>query len=359
MAATCERFRRIRILVPTLLLAIMLSSPPTRAARPLAIDATVVIRTAPGLDSELSDYEPRTDVSGTLSSVGSDTMVNLMTLWAEEFQRLHPNVVMQVQGAGSSTSPPALIEGTARFGPMSRRMKAREIEAFEERHGYRPTSIRVAVDTLAVFVHRDNPLEGISLPELDAVFSATRRCGFPRAIELWGEAGLDGVWRDRPVQLFGRNSVSGTYGYFKDSVLCKGDFRATVNEQPGSASVVQAVATSPNGIGYSGIGYRTSGIRSLPISRRPGMPFVQATPENATNGAYPLSRYLYLYINKRPDTPLTDMELEFVRMVLSRRGQELVVQDGYVPLPAVVAKRELLRLDPTGEGSIVPENTRP
>lgn len=345
MAKHWETLRAVHLLVVPLLLCAALGPMLAAAVEPLEIDATVVLRTAPGLDSKLSEYEAQRDVSGTLSSVGSDTMVNLMTLWAEEFQRLHPNVVIQVQGAGSSTSPPALIEGTARFGPMSRRMKAREVEAFEARHGYRPTSIRVAVDTLAVFVHRDNPLEGISLPELDAVFSATRRCGHLQSIDLWGQTGLDGRWRDRPIQLFGRNSVSGTYGYFKDSAMCKGDFRATVNEQPGSASVVQAVSTSPNGIGYSGIGYRTSGIRSLPISRRPGMPFIAATPENATNGSYPLSRYLYLYINKRPDTSLTDMEREFVRMVLSRRGQELVVQDGYVPLPAVMAARELSRLD--------------
>ncbi len=297
------------------------------------------------VDAALPAYVPADDVTGTLTSVGSDTMVNLMTLWAEEFQRIYPNVAIQVQGAGSSTSPPALIEGTARFGPMSRRMKAREIEAFEARHGYRPTSIRVAVDALAVYVHRDNPLPGISLTELDAVFSTTRRCGYPEPIERWAQLGLEDAWGERPIQLFGRNSVSGTYGYFKDAALCKGDFRPDVNEQPGSASVVQAVATSPEAIGYSGIGYRTAGIRPLPLARRPGLEFVEATAENATDGSYPLSRYLYLYVDKRPDTPLTPMEREFVRMVLSRRGQSLVVKDGYVPLPAPIARRELSRID--------------
>lgn len=302
-------------------------------------------RSAARVDPALPEYQRTGDVTGTVSSVGSDTMVNLMTLWAEAFQHHYPNVAVQVQGAGSSTSPPALTEGTAVFGPMSRRMKAREIEAFEARHGYRPTAIRVAVDALAVFVHRDNPLPGIALSELDAVFSATRRCGQRETIDRWGQLGLTGAWKDRPIQLFGRNSVSGTYGYFKDSALCNGDFRATVNEQPGSASVVQAVATSLNGIGYSGMGYRTSGIRALPISRRPGGPYVEATAENATRGTYPLARYLYLYINKRPDTPLSPLEREFVRMVLSREGQQIVVKDGYVPLPASIVGRELARLE--------------
>lgn len=323
-------------------LFVLLTTPASGAGESAEV---TLVEALPAVDEALPVYTRADDVAGTLSSAGSDTMVNLMTLWAEEFQRIYPNVAIQVQGAGSSTSPPALIEGTARFGPMSRRMKAREIEAFEARHGYRPTSIRVAVDALAVFVHRDNPIEGISLTELDAVFSATRRCGHPEVVESWGQLGLDGAWAERPIQLFGRNSVSGTYGYFKDSALCKGDFRPTVNEQPGSASVVQAVATSPNAIGYSGIGYRTSGIRALPLARRPGLPFVAATADNATDGSYPLSRYLYLYINKRPDTPLTPMEREFVRMVLSRTGQALVVKDGYVPLPAHVAQRELARLD--------------
>lgn len=333
------------MLRPAVLLLALLSPVLAPAAAAPATEEGLRPAAARPVDERLPVYTPTSDVAGTLSSVGSDTMVNLMTLWAEEFQRIYPNVAIQVQGAGSSTSPPALIEGTARFGPMSRRMKAREIEAFEARHGYRPTSIRVAVDALAVYVHRDNPLEGISLTELDAIFSTTRRCGHAEHIDRWGQLGLDDGWHDRPIQLFGRNSVSGTYGYFKDAALCKGDFRADVNEQPGSASVVQAVATSAEAIGYSGIGYRTSGIRPLPLARRPGLPLVDATAENATDGSYPLSRYLYLYIDKRPDTPLTPMEREFVRMVLSRRGQALVVKDGYVPLPVEIAQRELSRID--------------
>ncbi len=281
---------------------------------------------------------------GNLSSTGSDTFANLMTLWTEAFTRSHPNVNMQIQAAGSSTAPPALAEGTANFGPMSRPMKDRELEAFELRFGYRPTAVRVAVDALAVYVHKDNPLDAVTLPELDAMFSVTRRCGGPKDIRRWGDAGLSGSWTGRPLQLYGRNSVSGTYGYFKQVALCSGDFKATVNEQPGSASVVQAVASSVNGIGYSGIGYLTSGVKALAIAEAAGLPALNATTTTVSEGDYPLSRYLYIYINKRPNTPLPPLELEFLRLVLSEEGQRIVSRDGYVPLTPAVAGRELEKL---------------
>jgi phosphate transport system substrate-binding protein len=292
------------------------------------------------LDSGLPPYAAGQAVSGTLSSVGSDTMNNLLTLWAEAFKRLHPGVSVEIQGAGSSTAPPALVEGTATLGPMSRRMKAGEIEAFEARHGYRPTAIRVAVDALAVFVNKDNPVTGLTLPEVDAMFSVTRRCGAVMDITNWGQLGLTGGWAQRPLQLFGRNSVSGTYGYFKDAALCAGDFKPTVNEQPGSASVVQAVSASLNAVGYSGIGYQTPGIRAVPIARRAGGDYIEATAENAVGGRYPLSRFLYIYVNRKPDTPLPALQAEFLRLVLSAEGQAVVLKDGYIPVPANIAARE-------------------
>ncbi|MEM1437230.1 MAG: phosphate ABC transporter substrate-binding protein PstS family protein [Pseudomonadota bacterium] len=298
----------------------------------------------PAVLTLLSAYQPSEGVSGNLSSVGSDTLANLMTLWTEKFKDFYPNVNIQVQAAGSSTAPPALAEGTASFGPMSRRMKDRELEAFESRHGYKPTAIRVAIDALAVYVHKDNPIEALTIGEVDAMFSATRRCGRAAPITTWGEAGLDGSWQDRRLQLYGRNSVSGTYGYFKQAALCSGDFKDTVNEQPGSASVVQAVASSLNGIGYSGIGHLTTNIKPLPLATGDASKAVLATTESAANGTYPLSRYLYVYINKRPDTPLSPLEHEFLRLVLSREGQEIVVKDGYIPLPARLAARELKKL---------------
>lgn len=293
---------------------------------------------------ELPEYERVSGVSGTLSSIGSDTLANLMTLWTEEFKREYPNVTIQVQAAGSSTAPPALTEGTASFGPMSRAMKDKEIEAFEKRHGYKPTVVRVAIDALAVYVHKDNPIESLTIPEVDAMFSVTRRCGAGAEISRWGDLGLSGSWDSRPIQLYGRNSVSGTYGYFKEAALCSGDFKNTVNEQPGSASVVQAVSTSLNGVGYSGIGYVTSGVKPVPLAQYADAPAVEATPDNAVSGEYPLSRYLYIYVNKRPGTPLQPLEREFLKMVLSKSGQEVVGKDGYVPLSARLVSRELRKL---------------
>ena len=297
------------------------------------------------VDSGLPDYKSVSGISGNLSSVGSDTLANLMTFWAEEFKRQYPNVNIQIQAAGSSTAPPALSEGTSNLGPMSRKMKSKEVEAFEKKHGYKPTPIRVAIDALAVYVNKDNPIKGMTIPQLDAVFSATRKCGGDADITKWGDLGLTGSWANRPIQLYGRNSVSGTYGYFKKKALCKGDFKNNVNEQPGSASVVQSVSSSLNGIGYSGIGYRTSGVKAVALTKKPGKPFIAATPENAVKNTYPLSRYLYVYVNKHPNKPVAPLEREFIKMIMSKIGQKGVIKDGYVPLPAKVAMKELKKLN--------------
>ena len=291
---------------------------------------------ASSVDVALPEYEKASGVSGSIISVGSDTLANLMTLWAEEFKRLYPNVTVQIQAAGSSTAPPALTEGTSNFGPMSRKMKDKEIASFESKFGYKPTPVAVAIDALAVYVNKDNPVKQLSIAQVDAIFSATRKCGYSEDLSTWGQLGLSGNWASRPIQIYGRNSVSGTYGYFKKKALCKGDFKNNVNEQPGSASVVQSITKSINGVGYSGIGYKTSGVRAIPLSKKGG-PAIEATPENASTGKYPLGRFLYVYVNKHPNKPLSPLESEFVKMVLSKAGQEVVVKDGYIPLPAKVA----------------------
>lgn len=295
------------------------------------------------VDAALPTYKATSGVSGNFSSVGSDTLNNLMTLWAEEFNKFYPNVNVQIQGAGSSTAPPALTEGTANFGPMSRQMKDQEIQAFEKKYGYKPTAIGVAIDALAVFVNKDNPIKSMSIAQVDGIFSATRKCG-GKDVKRWGDVGLTGDWVSKPVQMYGRNSVSGTYGYFKENALCKGDFKNTVGEQPGSASVVQSVAGGLNAIGYSGIGYKTAGVRTVPLAKKDGAAAVDATPENAISGAYPLSRFLYVYVNKAPNKPLGPMELEFFKMVLSKAGQQVTEKDGYVALPAAIAAKELAKL---------------
>lgn len=311
----------------------------------LGLSAAVSSQVMAGnVDANLQDYQRTSGVSGNLSSVGSDTLANLMTLWAEEYKRVYPNVNIQIQAAGSSTAPPALTEGTSNLGPMSRKMKDKELQKFEEKFGYKPTEIRVALDALAVYVNKDNPIKGMTIPQVDAVFSSTRKCGYDKDITTWGDLGLTGAWKDRRIQLYGRNSVSGTYGYFKQKGLCKGDFKSAVNEQPGSASVVQSVTASLNGIGYSGIGYKTSGVKAVPLTKKDGAPFVEATNENAIAGKYPLARFLYIYVNKHPNKPLSPLEGEFIKMVLSKAGQEVVVKDGYIPLPASVAAKELAKL---------------
>lgn len=291
------------------------------------------------VDPNLPTYTTASGVSGNVSSVGSDTLNNLMTLWAEDFAKFYPNVNIQIQGAGSSTAPPALTEGTANFGPMSRAMKSSEIQSFEKEHGYKPTAVPVAVDLLAVYINKDNPIEGLTLPQVDAIFSATRRCGHGNDITRWGQLGLTGAWENRDFTLYSRNAVSGTYGYFKKNALCGGDYKPSINEQPGSASVVQGVSESINGIGYSGIGYVTSGVRAVPLAKSEGMPFAEATAENASNGKYPLARFLYVYVNKHPNRALDPVRAEFLKLVLSKQGQETVVRDGYVPLPASVVNK--------------------
>lgn len=296
------------------------------------------------VDSSIPEYKKVSGVAGNLSSVGSDTLANLMTFWAEAFKKQYPNVNVQIQAAGSSTAPPALTEGTSNFGPMSRKMKDKEVEAFQKKFGYKPTPIRVAIDALAVYVNKDNPIEGMSIAQVDAIFSANRRCGGAKDLTTWGDLGLSGSWAQRPIQLYGRNSVSGTYGYFKEDALCKGDFKSNVNEQPGSASVVQSVTSSLNGIGYSGIGYKTSGVKAVPLAKRNGSDYIEATAENAINKTYPLSRFLYVYVNKHPEKPLSPMEREFVKLILSQAGQEIVIKDGYIPVPAKVVEAELKKL---------------
>lgn len=305
----------------------------------LSINASAV----QSVEAGIPDYQKASGISGNLSSVGSDTLANLMTLWAEEFNRAYPNVNIQIQAAGSSTAPPALTEGTSNLGPMSREMKDDELEAFESKYGYKPTAIPVAIDALAVMVNKDNPVKGLTMEQVDAIFSTTLKCGGAKEIETWGDAGVS-AWASKSIQLYGRNSVSGTYGYFKEHGLCKGDFKNNVNEQPGSASVVQSVTSSANGIGYSGMGYTTSGIKMVPLAKKGSTNYVEATPANAINGTYPLTRYLFIYVNKKPNQPLAPLDGEFIKIVLSKTGQQVVIKDGYIPLPAKVVEKELAKL---------------
>ncbi len=293
------------------------------------------------VDPDIAHYQEVSGISGNLNSIGSDTMNNLLTLWLEGFKKYYPNVNIQVEGKGSSTAPPALISGTAQLGPMSREMKAEEIDQFEKKFGYKPTELRVGLDALAVYVSRDNPITGLTLPQIDAIFSKTRRGGFRSEINNWGDLGLTGDWTNRSLSLYGRNSASGTYGFFKEKALYRGDFKDNVKEQPGSASVVQGITEDRYGIGYSGIGYMTSGVIPVPLALKEEGEYYSASYANVLDGNYPLSRYLYIYINKHPNQPLDPLLREFVKFIFSYEGQEVVVKDGYLPLTDVLVKEEL------------------
>ena len=310
------------------------------ALAPLAFgQATVEV------DPKIPAYKAVGGVSGNLSSVGSDTLNNLMTFWSEKFNKFYPNVKIQVEGKGSSTAPPALISGTAQLGPMSRTMKNTEIDEFEGKFGYKPTAVRVAVDSLALFVNKDNPIECLSVGQVDGIFSKSRRSGYKEDVKSWGQLGLKDDWATRPLSIYGRNSASGTYGFFKEHVLGNGDYKNEVKEQPGSASVVQSVTVDRFGIGYSGIGYATPGVRALSLSKKEGGECEAPTAQNAYSGKYPIARFLYVYVNKPEGKPMEPMTREFMKMVLSKEGQDAVIKDGYFPLPLKVVEEDLKMID--------------
>ena len=285
------------------------------------------------VDEKLPNYKKISGISGSLNSVGSDTLNNLMTFWSEEFRKLYPSVQTQIEGKGSSTAPPALIEGTSQLAPMSRAMKKSEIEKFEKRYGFKPTRFIMALDGLAVFVNKDNPLEQLTLPQLDAIFSSTLRSGYSNKINKWGQLGLKGKWENRFISLYGRNSASGTYGFFKKVALFKGDFIKNVKEQPGSASVVQSIGVDQYGIGYSGIGFLTSNVKALKIAKKSGQKYYKLhNYNNIISGNYPLARGLNIYVVNDPKKGIEPVVKEFLKFIYSKKGQEIVIKDGYLPV---------------------------
>jgi phosphate transport system substrate-binding protein len=295
------------------------------------------------VDPKLPRYKKKDGVSGKVSSIGSDTMNNLLALWGEAFKRIYPNVVIEFEGKGSSTAPPALLAGTAQLGPMSRPMKGEEMDAIEKKYGFKPTAINTSIDALAVYVHKDNPIESMTLQQVDAVFSKTRRGGHRSDITNWNE--IDSKLGNSPISLYGRNSASGTYGFFKEHALFRGDYKDAVKEQPGSAAVVQGVSRDRNGIGYSGIGYKTTGVKGLAIAEKPGAQPFTPDYENAESGKYPISRFLFLYILKDPQKPLEPIVREFLTYILSYEGQNDVLKDGYYPLSLQSVTMELKKLN--------------
>lgn len=293
------------------------------------------------LDPKLPEYKAVSGVSGSLKSIGSDTMNNEMALWSEGFRKFYPNVQLEIEGKGSSTGPVALIAGTAQFAPMSRPMKGKEIDDFKKKFGYAPVALPTSIDMLGVYVHKDNPIKGLTLQQVDAIFSRTRKGGHGKAINTWGDVGLGGEWKEKPIAMYGRNAASGTYGYFREHALFNGDFRDEVKEQPGSSSVVQGVASDKYAIGYSGVGYKTADVRIVPLAADAKSEMVPAEPDRAYAGDYPLARMLLVYVNYQPKSQLDPLRREFVRYLYSQQGQSDVLRSGYLPVGEVLAVKTL------------------
>jgi phosphate transport system substrate-binding protein len=306
----------------------------------------VVASLASVAKAEPQDYKKTADVSGTVVAKGSDTLANMMQMWSDAFKKLHPNVNFEIESKGSNTAPQALTDGSSMLGPMSRAMEPAEEDAFEAKHGFKPTRFDVALDCISVWVNKDNPVKGFTLAQLDSIFSKTRKSGYAD-VSTWGQAGAtDPAWADQPISLYGRNSDSGTYKYFKEHVMSKtGDFKDSVKTQPGSAGVVQAVGKDRLAIGYSGIGYRTSDVRAVPLAKSDSDKLVEPTFANALNKTYPLGRTLYIYVAKKPGEPLPPVVKEYLNFVLSKQGQEIVVKDGFGQLPDKTIQKNLKALE--------------
>lgn len=292
---------------------------------------------------DITDYRSTPGVYGTITSVGSDTLAGLMAIWAQRFKEIYPHVNFQIQATGSATASQALTQGTAGIGPMSRVLSTQEIANFTNVHGYQPTALIVAIDAIAVYAEKNNPIERLSLSQVDGLFSATRLCGAKQAISLWQQLGIDKFGESRKVQLFGRNSASGTYDLFKQKALCNGDYLRTVNEMPSSSSVVQSIASSVGGLGYAALGYKSNNVKTLALSAG-GDQFYAPTPKNLRAGDYPFTRYLYIIVNKSPDQALATLERTFLRFILSKEGQAIVEENGYFAVSDRVINRQLLQL---------------
>jgi phosphate transport system substrate-binding protein len=310
-----------------------------------AIAANIAAMSAAiALDQSLPAYQAVTGISGQIKSVGSDTLNIEMTRWAEGFKDLYPAVSIEIEGKGSATAPPALLQGGAQFGPMSRPMTTEEVDAFEKKYGYNTSRFRVAVDALAVYVHKDNPIQCLTLPQLNRIFSSTYKVAGGGNIKTWGDVGLTGEWATKPISLYGRNSISGTYEFFREIALNNGDYKDEVKQQPGSEAVVRGVASDRSAIGYSGLDYKTNDVRAVPVASYNGGECYDTSAEATYSGKYPIARYLYVYLNKKPNEQLDTLRSEFIKYILSKDGQTQTEMAGDYPVTNAIREEDLKRL---------------
>ena len=287
----------------------------------------------PVVDPQIQSYAKAGSVSGALTVAGSETMKGLSHRWESKLREIYPGMAIQIQGIGSETGPPALLDGKAQIAAMSRQMTRKEIEDFTKQYGYEPTEVPVAADALAVFVHRDNPISGMTLAELDATFCKEHRRGLNEDRISWSQFGLSGEWSEAAITLLGRNKTSGTSTFFREQVCGNGDFKDRMKTEAGSASVVVGVKKDRYAIGFSGIGYRTSSVKPIYLAVVKEKPLIEPTFETVTDGSYPLRRHLYLYINKAPKASMPTAVTEFVKFAVSQEGQQAVIEEGFFPLP--------------------------
>jgi phosphate transport system substrate-binding protein len=297
------------------------------------------------LDTSVREYQKTSEViSGDLNVVGSNTVNNLMILWAEDFQKYYPDSHILIESKGSYTATPALIAGTAQLGMLSRAMRSEESQEFEQKVGYKAMRVLVGFDALVLYVHKDNPLEQLTLQEADGIFSKTLKGG-GKDIKTWGDLGLTGEWTDKPISLYSTHSLGATYSVFRDYVLLRGEYKDTVQELPGLASVVQGIGADRFAMGFSGIGYKTAEVKPLKLAKGPGEPYYSTSVEELLAGKYPLTRSFNLYCNKAPDKPLDPLLREFLRFELSKEGQEIVTKAGYTPIPGRMDTAQLNSLN--------------
>ena len=324
----------LRTLAASFLLLIGLACQPPEAtpAKPVLPAATATTKAV-----ALPAYAAERPVSGELKSVGSDSMEPLIVLWGEDFRKFHPRISTNFICKGSATAPRALLDGSAIMGQMSREMTDQELAAFQAKYGYAPTRIPVAVDALVVYVNANNPVKQLRMEEIDAIFSTSRKGGAKRDIQRWGELGLGGDWKQRDIQLYGRDENSGTRAFFREHVMKKGDFKPSLKAFMDQFAVVEAPAVDGGGISYGPLQYANRMVKGVPVASFNSDRFVEPTLDTIQNATYPLTRFLYIYVNKAPGRALDPAVKEFLHFVLSREGQAAVASFGAVAIPGDLA----------------------
>jgi phosphate transport system substrate-binding protein len=280
----------------------------------------------------LPPYAPLAGLTGKFTSIGESATTNVVARLAAEFRRIYPDVTLEITASLTSIGPSALLEGRADIVPMSRELTAEEVQGFTKKYGYPPTEIKVAADALAIYVEKRNPVPGLTLGQLDGIFSRTQRRG-GSSIETWGQAGLTGEWANRPITLYGYGPEDGARQVFQQQALGGGEFRLSLRVEGGGSSIVQGVAANPGAIGFASIFFACKGVRVVPLAGADGR-FCAPTTENIRSHQYPLSRFLYIYVNKPPRRPFGGPAAEFLRFLLSREGQQIVADGGNIPLDA-------------------------